>query len=79
MPCNKTIDALGTAQIFIDHVWKQFGLPDIIISDRGPQFTSRGFQEMCKLLKINHRMSTAYHPQTDGETERVNQEIETYL
>src|ERR1700759_2310956 len=78
-PCNKTIDALSTAQMFIDHVWKRFGLPDIIISDRGPQFGSRVFQEMCKLLKIDHRMSTAYHPQTDGETERVNQEIETYL
>ena len=77
--CNKTIDALGTAQLFIDHVWKRFGLPDTIISDRGPQFASKVFQEMTKLLKIDHRMSTAYHLQTDGETERVNQELETYL
>src|SRR6266850_1393921 len=79
MPCNKTIDTLGATQIFIDHVWKQFGLPDVIISDRGPQFTSKVFQEICQHLGINHRMSTAYHPQTDGETERVNQELETYL
>ena len=63
--CKKTIDALGTAQLFLDHVWKRFGLPDTIISDRGPQFASKVFQEMCKLLKIDHRMSTAYHPQTD--------------
>jgi transposase InsO family protein len=78
-PCTKKIDALGTAQLFISHIWKRFGLPDTIISDRGPQFASKVFQETCKLLKIDHRMSTAYHPQTDGETERVNQELETYL
>src|SRR5246500_2535098 len=78
-PCTKNIDALGTAQIFIDQVWRRFGLPDIIISDRGPQFSAKVFQEMMKGLEINHRMSTAYHPQTDGETERVNQELETYL
>src|SRR6266478_1464547 len=57
-PCKKTIDALTTAQLFLDHVWKRFGLPDVIISDRGPQFASKVFQEMCKLLKIDHRMST---------------------
>lgn len=78
-PCTKNIDALATAQIFIDQVWRRFGLPDTIISDRGAQFASQIFQEMCKLLKIDHRMSTTYHPQTDGETERVNQELETYL
>ena len=78
-PCTKKIDALGTAQLFIDHIWKRFGLPDTIISDRGLQFASKVFQETCKLLKIDHRMSTTYHPQTDGETERVNQELETYL
>ena len=78
-PCTKKIDALGTAQIFIDQIWRRFGLPDVIISDRGPQFTAKVFQEMCQMLKINHRMSTAFHPQTDGETERVNQELETYL
>src|SRR6201995_4671104 len=78
-PCTKKIDALATAQIFIDQVWRRFGLPDIIISNRGPQFASKVFQEMCQLLKVDHRMSTAFHPQTDGETERVNQELETYL
>ena len=78
-PVTKKIDALGAANIFIDHIWKRFGLPDTIISDRDPRFTSKVFQEICKLLKVDHRMSTAYHPQTDGETERVNQELETYL
>ena len=50
-----------------------------MISDRGPQFASQVFQEMMKTFKVDHRMSTAYHPQTDGETERVNQELEAYL
>ena len=78
-PCNKTIDALGTADIYISEVYKRFGLPDVLISDRGPQFAAKVFQEIRKALKIDHRMSTAYHPQTDGETERVNQELEIYL
>jgi hypothetical protein len=78
-PVTKKIDALGAANVFIDHIWKRFGLPDTLISDRDPRFASKVFQEICKLLKVDHRMSTAYHPQTDGETERVNQELETYL
>ena len=50
-----------------------------MISDRGPQFTSAFAQELAHLLQYNVALSTAYHPQTDGETERVNQELETYL
>jgi hypothetical protein len=69
VPCTAKIDAIGTAQKFIDHVWKRYGLPSIIISDRGPQFASKVFQELCNALQIKHRMSTAYHPQTDRETE----------
>ena len=49
------------------------------ISDRGPQFASKAFIELLKLLGITSALSTAYHPQTDGTTERVNQEIEAYL
>ena len=79
IPCNKTIDALGSADLYLDHVYKRFGLPDIIISDRDPHFAAALFQELGKMLGIKHKMSTAYHPQTDGETERVNQEIEVYL
>ena len=79
IPCTKTIDALGTADAYLDHVYKRFGLPDTIISDRGPQFASQVFRNIGKTLGIDLRMSTAYHPQTDGETERVNQELEVYL
>ena len=79
VPCHNTIDALGTMRLYHDHVYRRFGLPTRIISDRGPQFASKVFQELCKRTGIKSSMSTAYHPQTDGETERVNQEIEVYL
>ena len=71
-PCNKMIDAEGTIKLYIDNVFIQFGLPDIIISDRGPQFTSNVFNGILDKIGIKHRMSTAYHPQTDGQTECYN-------
>ena len=77
--CNKTITAEGTAKLLLENLYKQFRLPDKIISDRGPQFTSKVFKELLKPLGIKSALSTAYHPQTDGTTERTNQEIEAYL
>jgi transposase InsO family protein len=56
-----------------------FGLPDKFISDRGPQFASKAFIELLKLLGVKSTLSTAYHPQSDGITEQMNQEIEAYL
>jgi hypothetical protein len=79
LPCNKTLISEGTAQLLLENLYKRFGLPDKIISDRGPQFASKAFLELLKLLNIKSALSTAYHPQTDGTTERVNQEIEAYL
>jgi transposase InsO family protein len=78
-PCNKTIDSVGTGNLLLRDLYRRFGLPDQMISDRGPQFASKAFQELGKLLGIKLTMSTAHHPQTDGATERVNQEIEAYL
>ncbi|THH01894.1 hypothetical protein EW145_g6836 [Phellinidium pouzarii] len=78
-PCNKTIDALGTALLYHQNVYRRFGLPKRIISDQGPQFASHVFQTLCSHLGIKSKLSTAYHPQTDGQTERANQEIEAYL
>ena len=78
-PCHKTIDALGTAEIILNSLYKRYGLPDKAISNRGPQFASRVFKELGKLLGIKLAMSTAHHPQTDGASERANQEIEAYL
>jgi transposase InsO family protein len=79
IPCTKTIDATQTAQNYIDHVYRRFGLPNSFLSDRGPQFNSHVFKEMMRLLGVKTLRSTAYHPQTDGETERVNQELEIYF
>ena len=79
MPCNKTITSEGTAKLLLENLYKQFGLPDKIIPDRGPQFTSKAFQELMKQLGINSALSMAYHPQTDGTTEWVNQKIKAYL
>lgn len=79
IPCNKSITAKQTALNYIEHVYRRFGLPDSFLSDRGPQFSSQVFREIAKLLGIKTIRSTAYHPQTDGETERVNQELEVYF
>ena len=79
MPCKKTITAEGMAQLLLNNLYKRFGLPDKFLSDRDPRFASKAFLELLKLLGITSALSTAYHPQTDGTTERVNQEIEAYI
>lgn len=71
-PCLKTIDTIGTAKILHTEVYKWFRLPHKIILDCRPQYTSQAFQELCRLTGIESAMSTAFHPQTDGETEHVN-------
>ena len=79
LPCNKTIITEQVAELLLEHLYKQFGLPDEFISDRGPQFAAHAFQELLKLLNVTSKLSMAYHPQTDRATEQVNQEIEAYL
>jgi transposase InsO family protein len=69
----------GTVTLLCDNLFKRFGLPDEIISDRDPRFAAHTFQELLKLLNIKSNLTTAYHPQSDGATERVNQEIKAYL
>jgi hypothetical protein len=78
-PCAKTITWEGTATLLRDNLSKRFGLPDKIISDRDLRFTAHEFQELLKLLNIKLNLTTAYHPQSDEATERVNQEIKAYL
>ena len=78
-PCSKMVDAVGIAQLFFNFIFKQFGLHNTLISDHGPQFASAFAKELAHLLKYDVRLSTAYHPQTDGQTEQTNQELETYL
>ncbi|ESK83058.1 reverse transcriptase-rnase h-integrase [Moniliophthora roreri MCA 2997] len=79
IPCNKKINATETAELLFHHVYKHFGLLDKIISDRDPRFAAEVFKEMGRIFGIKQLLSTMYHPQTDGETERVNQEVEIYL
>ncbi|KAL5512939.1 hypothetical protein ACEPAH_3337 [Sanghuangporus vaninii] len=67
------------ARIYRDQVFQLYGLPKKIIHDRGVQFDTKMMKELYKLLHIEGNPSTAYHPQTDGQTERVNQELEQYL
>jgi transposase InsO family protein len=79
IPTNMELTAMGMARMYRDHVWSKHGLPRKIISDRGPQFAAQFMKDLNKLLGITTNLSTAYHPQTDGQTERINQEIEQYL
>ena len=64
--CNKTVIGEETARLFIDNMYKYHGLPDDIISDRGTQFTSKFWQSLFKILQVEIKLSSAYHPQTDG-------------
>jgi len=78
-PCTKTLTEEGAGKILVNHLYKRFGLPDSMISDRDPRFTTRAFQELLKLLGIKSKLTTAFHPQCDGTTEQFNQEVEAYL
>jgi len=71
--------AEGLARLFRDNMWKLHSLPESIISDRGPQFAAGLMRELNEMLGIKSKLSTAFHPQTDGQTERVNQELKQYL
>jgi hypothetical protein len=79
IPCNEDITAEETAALYIKHVFAHFGLPTKIISDRDPRFMSKFIQAACKVTGINHAPSTAYHPRTDGQSERSNQWLETAI
>jgi len=79
-PCTKTgLTAEKTTQLYIDNVYSRFGLAEKMISDRGPQFDSVFFKELCTGLGIKHSMTTAFHPQANAGTERVNREVQLYL
>ena len=78
-PCLKTLTKEGASKILLHHVYKWFRLPDSIISNRDPWFTTKSFQELLKLLGIKSKLTTAYWPQSDRTTEHFNQEIEAYI
>ena len=69
----------GLVRLFRDNVWKLHGLPESVILDIGPQFAAGLTKELNKMLGIETKLSMAYHPYTDSQTERTNQELEQYL
>jgi len=71
--------AEGLTRLFRDNMWKLHGLPESIVSNRGPQFTAELMKELNKMLGIEARLLTAFHPQTVGQTEQINQELQQYL
>uniref|UniRef100_A0A8C5M117 Gypsy retrotransposon integrase-like protein 1 n=1 Tax=Leptobrachium leishanense TaxID=445787 RepID=A0A8C5M117_9ANUR len=77
--CKGLPTAVQTATMFHNHIFRLHGTPTSIISDRGSQFTSRFWKALCKSLHISSRLSSAFHPQTNGQTERTNQTLEQYL
>ena len=79
MPCNTTITEPQITQLYYKHVYPWFRLPTKVISNRDPQFTSHFGWSLAKELGICWNLSTAFHPQTDGLTERKNQWVEQYL
>jgi len=79
IPTHTTVTAEGAARLFLYYVWKLHGLPKCVVSDHGPQFVALFTKELYRLLGIWIFSSTAWHLQTDGQTERINQELDQFL
>uniref|UniRef100_A0A4W6C473 Integrase catalytic domain-containing protein n=1 Tax=Lates calcarifer TaxID=8187 RepID=A0A4W6C473_LATCA len=79
IPLSKLPSALETANLLIQHVFRLHGIPQDIVSDRGPQFSSRVWQAFCRAVGATASLSSGYHPQTNGQTERANQDLEAAL
>jgi len=79
LACDTMITGPGIAQLYLDHIYRWFGLPVKVISDRDPRFTSHFGKGLAKKLGIHQNLSTAFHPQTDGLSEQKNQWVEQYL
>ena len=70
------ISTKGLARLFRDNVWKLHRLLKSVVSDRGPQFAAELTKELNRMLGIKTKLSTTFHPQIDGQTEQMNQELE---
>jgi hypothetical protein len=79
IPVRHPYNASKIAEVFVDNVYRLHGMPQNLVSDRDPVFTSHFWQFVFKATGTNLKMSTANHPETDGQTERVNQSVECYL
>jgi len=79
IPCSKTLNAEGLARLMLNNVWKLHGTPKTIISDRGSIFISQITKELDHQLGIRLHPSTAFNPQTDGQSEIANKAVKQYL
>jgi len=79
IPTNTTVSAAEAATLFYDNVFKNHGMPLSIVSDRDPRFTAKFWQEFYKCMGTTLKMSSGYHPETDGLTERANRTVEQIL
>jgi Integrase zinc binding domain len=78
-PCTKKIDAEEVVTLYAEKVFPHYGVPWKIILDRDPRFTTNFVKAVCGQLKIHQNISTAYHPQTDGQSEQANAQLEQYI
>jgi hypothetical protein len=79
VPCSSKVTAKDIANLFLEHVWKRHGFPEKNISDRGPVFNNKYIRALYERLGIKAHFSSAYHPHSDGQTERMNPGIEQFL
>ena len=79
LPCHKTVTAQHAADLYYRYIWRIFGPPETAVSDRGPQFISAWMNELSKLTGVKQKLSTAFHPQTDGQTENFNMYMDQRL
>jgi hypothetical protein len=79
IPLKENATASDCAKAFLHNIWKIHGLPNDTISDRDAKWTGEFWEGLCGLLQVQRKLSTAFHPQTDGQTERVNQSLEMFL
>ena len=79
LPCHKTIDATGVATLYSAWIFPFYGILKRIISDQDPRFTAQFIQQLCTTLGVSRNFSTAYHLQTDGQSEQANQRVKQYL
>jgi hypothetical protein len=75
----ENLETESVVRAFIEYVWREEGFPSTIVSDRGAQFVSHFWKELCKRLGVMPKLSTAYHPETDGQTEVANAGLKCYL
>ena len=79
IPCRKATDAEGMAQLYRQNVFPHYRISRSVISDRNTRFASTFTKELCQCVETRQNISTVYHPQTNGQSERTNQWLEQYL